>query len=116
MRHPLITEDEVKHQFKTFDFNGDGFVTTTELHLTSKVFYHDNEYTEEDIDAMMAEADLNCDDKASYQGTVKLDHNPMAKAFFLRKKKEWKCPWDQNWPLNLSLWIAEPLWKKKSAT
>ena len=85
MRHPLITDDEVKHQFKTFDFDGDGFVTTAELHLTSTVFYHDKEYTDQDIDAMMAEADLNCDDKASYQGTVKLDHNP--RDFFLRKKK-----------------------------
>lgn len=82
MRHPLITDDEVKHQFKTYDLDGNGFVTNAELHLISEVFYHDEEHSHNDIDAMMAKADLNCDDKVSYQGTVKLDNSP--RAFFLR--------------------------------
>lgn len=68
IKEPLTDEDDIKHYFKSLDFNGDGFITSDELALVAKVFYEEH-FSEEDIDDMIAEADLSCDEKASYQGT-----------------------------------------------
>ncbi|KAL9976236.1 hypothetical protein ACROYT_G013508 [Oculina patagonica] len=67
IKHPFTDEDDIKHNFKVLDLNGDGFISNDELSLVAKVFY-DRHLSEDDIDALIGEADLNCDGKATYPG------------------------------------------------
>ena len=62
-----ITDKDTKNYFKTFDTNGDGFITSNELARVMKMF-GDKSYSEKEIDDMIAEADANSDRKVSYEG------------------------------------------------
>lgn len=64
-----FTEEDIEEDFKTYDFNGDGFIVSSELALVMKVF-HANHYTEKEIDEKIAEADLNSDGKLTYKGRI----------------------------------------------
>ncbi len=62
-----ITEDDLKHHFKTLDLNKDGFIVSYELGLVKKLFDEKN-YTRKDIDEMVAKVDVNSDGKVTFQG------------------------------------------------
>lgn len=59
-------EEEMHHAFKVFDKNGDGFITFDEL---KRVMCSIGErLTDEEIEDMIKEADLNNDKKIDYKG------------------------------------------------
>ena len=62
-----FTEEDIEEDFKTYDFNDDGFIVSSELTLVMKVF-HAKHYTEKEIDEKIAEADVNSDGKLTYKG------------------------------------------------
>ncbi|VDI22692.1 Hypothetical predicted protein [Mytilus galloprovincialis] len=60
--------DEVRDAFRLFDKNGDGYVTASEL----KTILSNNgeKISDEELDAMVKDADVDGDGKINYQGKV----------------------------------------------
>lgn len=72
-------EEEMHHAFNVFDKNGDGFITFDEL---KRVMCSIGErLTDEEIEDMIKEADLNGDKKIDYKGKI------LTKTKKIRKKK-----------------------------
>ena len=65
IHHP-ITDEDIENHFKSFDTNGDGFITSNELALV--MMFGGKSYSKKDIDDMIAEADVNYDRKVSNKG------------------------------------------------
>ncbi|XP_077988227.1 uncharacterized protein LOC144442728 [Glandiceps talaboti] len=63
-------EADILAAFKVFDLDGDGFITADEIRQASQRF--GEETTDEEIDAMIQEADLNNDGKIDYEEFHKL--------------------------------------------
>jgi calmodulin len=63
-------EEEMHHAFKVFDKNGDGFITFDELKRVMNCI--GERLTDEEIEDMIKEADLNGDKKIDYKGENKL--------------------------------------------
>lgn len=61
-------EEEMHHAFKVFDKNGDGFITFDELKRV--MFSIGERLTDEEIEDMIKEADLNGDKKIDYKGKI----------------------------------------------
>lgn len=62
-------EEEMHHAFKVFDKNSDGFITFDELkHVMCSI---GERLTDEEIEDMIKEADLNGDKKIDYKGKSK---------------------------------------------
>ena len=61
-------EDELKEAFRVFDKDGDGFVSYPELKIVLKSL--GEKLTDEEVAAMVKEADLNNDGRISYEGKI----------------------------------------------
>ncbi len=59
-------EDELKEAFRVFDKDGDGFISYPELKIVLKSL--GEKLTDEEINSMVKEADLNNDGRISYDG------------------------------------------------
>ena len=70
-----ISADDMKYYFKKFDQNGDGSITRDELELVMKTF-GGKSYSKEEIDEMLAHADINSDGKVDYAGNVRYPFSP----------------------------------------
>lgn len=66
-----LSADDLKHYFKKFDQNGDGFIKEDELALVMKTF-GGKTYSKEEIDEIIKGADKDADGKVSYEGTLLL--------------------------------------------
>jgi len=66
----MSNEDEISEAFRTFDSDGDGFITATELHNVMKNLGEN--FTEEEINNMVKEGDLDGDGHLNYEGLTKL--------------------------------------------
>ena len=63
------TEEEIKDAFKVFDKDGNGLISAQELRqLMSSL---GEKLTDEELDEMMREADLNGDGQIDYEGEKK---------------------------------------------
>jgi len=62
-----ITDEDIENHFKSFDTNGDGFITSNELARVMRMF-GGKKYSKKEIDDMIAEADVNYDRKVSNKG------------------------------------------------
>lgn len=70
-----ITDEDIENHFKSFDTNGDGFITSNELARVMRMF-GGKKYSKKEIDDMIAEADVNYDRKVSDKGmTMSWDLN-----------------------------------------
>ena len=64
------TERELAEAFKVFDREGNGYITSQELkHVMLKVA---DELTEEEVDAMIKQADVNGDGQIEYEEFIAL--------------------------------------------
>lgn len=83
--HDPITDEDIESHFKSFDTNGDGFITSNELALV--MMFGGKSYSKKDIDDMIAEADVNYDRKVSNKGKTmswRLDQDlPQSLSFFV---------------------------------
>lgn len=60
------TEDEMREAFRVFDKDGDGYISAAELrHVMANL---GEKLTEQEVDEMIKEADLNGDGKVDYAG------------------------------------------------
>ena len=64
--HDPITDEDIESHFKSFDTNGDGFITSNEL--ARVMMFGGKSYSKKEIDDMIAEADVNYDGKVSNKG------------------------------------------------
>ena len=63
-----VSDEELKKYFKTFDQNGDGFITADELKVVMKTF-GGRELTDEEVQDMINSADTDNDNRISIDGT-----------------------------------------------
>ncbi|XP_069131579.1 calmodulin-2-like [Argopecten irradians] len=63
-------EEALREAFKVFDKDGNGFISAKELQYTMKNL--GNELTEEEVDEMIQEADVNNDGKIDYKEFSKI--------------------------------------------
>jgi len=62
--------EDLRHAFKMFDGDGDGFISLAELRRVTTTL--GQALTDEEVDMFMAEADLNGDGKLDYDEFVKM--------------------------------------------
>lgn len=63
-------EDEILEAFKVFDKDGNGFISAAELkHIMAKL---GEKYTDEEIDEMIRETDIDGDGQINYEEFVKM--------------------------------------------
>ncbi|UYV74298.1 hypothetical protein LAZ67_11002912 [Cordylochernes scorpioides] len=66
------SEAELKEAFRVFDKNGDGFISAPELrHVMTNL---GEKLTDEEVEDMIREADLDGDGLVNYDGTVLINH------------------------------------------
>ncbi|KAH7968641.1 hypothetical protein HPB52_010497 [Rhipicephalus sanguineus] len=64
------TEEEIREAFRVFDRDGNGFITATELrHVMTTL---GEKLTDEEVDAMIREADMDGDGQINYEEFVAL--------------------------------------------
>lgn len=69
MKH-TDSEEEIKEAFKVFDKDGNGMIS---LHELAQVMANLGEkLTDDELDEMMREADINGDGQIDYHGNIKL--------------------------------------------
>ena len=61
-------EEDIRHTFKVFDKDNSGYISAAELKEVSNKL--GKKLTDEQVDAMIEEADLNEDGKISYEGRI----------------------------------------------
>ncbi|XP_022247576.1 calmodulin-A-like [Limulus polyphemus] len=67
-------EEELREAFRVFDRNGDGFISSSEL--SHVMFNLGEKLTEDDVDDMIKEADLDGDGLVNYQEFVTILTSP----------------------------------------
>lgn len=65
----LSEEDKVKRAFRTFDLNGDGTISKDEFRYILKGL-GDDKFSEEEVDQLFREADIDNDQKLNYNEFV----------------------------------------------
>jgi calmodulin len=65
-----VEEAEMRQAFKVFDIDGNGFIDAHELRLTMQNLGEN--LTEEDVKAMISEADTNGDGRIDYEEFIKM--------------------------------------------
>lgn len=73
VNHGANVDEDIAHSFRVFDRDGDGLITAEELKLTMNNL--GEPLTEEEVQAMISEADLDGDGKINYQEFQKLMQN-----------------------------------------
>jgi calmodulin len=64
------TEDEIREAFKVFDKDGNGFISAAELrHVMTNL---GEKLTDEEVDEMIREADVDGDGQVNYDEFVKM--------------------------------------------
>ncbi|XP_065079552.1 calmodulin-like [Ochlerotatus camptorhynchus] len=66
----LTREDELKEAFRIFDRNGNGLISADELRAALESF--GEKMSEEELDELLREADINCDGQIDYEEFVKM--------------------------------------------
>ena len=62
------SEEEIKEAFRVFDKDGNGFISAAELrHVMTNL---GEKLTDEEVDEMIREADIDGDGQVNYEGTV----------------------------------------------
>ena len=62
------SEDEIREAFRVFDKDGNGFISAAELrHVMTNL---GEKLTDEEVDEMIREADIDGDGQVNYEGTV----------------------------------------------
>ena len=66
------SEEEIKEAFRVFDKDGNGFISAAELrHVMTNL---GEKLTDEEVDEMIREADIDGDGQVNYEGTVINEH------------------------------------------
>ncbi|XP_037503725.1 calmodulin-A-like [Rhipicephalus sanguineus] len=68
--HTADTEEEIREAFRVFDRDGNGFITATELRDVMTTL--GEKLTDEEVDAMIREADMDGDGQINYEEFVAL--------------------------------------------
>lgn len=66
----LNREGELKEAFRIFDRNGNGLISADELRAALESF--GEKMSEEELDELLREADINCDGQIDYEEFVKM--------------------------------------------
>lgn len=66
MKSPQDEEIELRESFKVFDKNGDGFISASELRQVMTTL--GEKLTDEEVNEMIKEADVDGDGKVNYEG------------------------------------------------
>lgn len=70
MKNPMDEELELRESFKVFDKNGDGYISASELrHVMTTL---GEKLSDEEVEEMIREADIDGDGKVNYQEFVKM--------------------------------------------
>ena len=65
---PTDSEDEMREAFRVFDKDGNGFISAAELrHVMTNL---GEELTDEEVDEMIREADIDGDGQVNYEGLL----------------------------------------------
>ena len=65
VKHGSNIDEDIVHSFNVFDRNGDGLITEDELHITMNNL--GEPMNEDEVKAMIAEADLDGDGKINFK-------------------------------------------------
>lgn len=68
------SEEEIREAFRVFDKDGNGFISAAELrHVMTNL---GEKLTDEEVDEMIREADIDGDGQVNYEGVYKASHSP----------------------------------------
>lgn len=81
------SEEEIREAFRVFDKDGNGFISAAELrHVMTNL---GEKLTDEEVDEMIREADIDGDGQVNYEGKRKL--SLLFPLFSLMHQAHWKC-------------------------
>ena len=66
IKSPQDEEQELRESFRVFDKNGDGFISANELRQV--MFTLGEKLSDEEVDEMIREADIDGDGRVNYDG------------------------------------------------
>ena len=67
------SEEEIREAFRVFDKDGNGFISAAELrHVMTNL---GEKLTDEEVDEMIREADIDGDGQVNYEGEIDDAHN-----------------------------------------
>ena len=85
------TEEEIREAFKVFDKNGDGFISAAELrHVMTNL---GEKLTDEEVDEMIREADIDGDGKVNYEGQSNCERVLFTYEVNYRRQSNCECGW-----------------------
>ena len=72
MKTPQDEEIELRESFKVFDKNGDGYISASELRQVMMTL--GEKLTDDEVEEMIREADIDGDGLVNYEGTMSATH------------------------------------------